>query len=137
MLVGGGLAWIPEYIWRLDWNFKMVRRVDAPWAKRMPSQYIAEHVAFTTYSMETSPTLEQFQTLLELIPNIDRTLLYASGYPYADGLDASDVAARLPKSIHDRVFHQNADAFYRFPEMAAFSAADVAGREEITKDRTS
>ncbi len=135
LLVGGGLAWIPEYIWRLDWNFKMVRRVDAPWARRMPSEYLAEHVRFTTYTMETRPTAEQFQTLLELIPRIDETLLYASGYPYADGDDAAEITARMPESMHDRVLHENAEAFYRFPDVESVPASDMIGPEETTRGK--
>ncbi len=134
LLVGGGLAWIPQYVWRFDWNYKMVRRVEVPWAKRMPSEYLRDHVRFTTYSMEMPPNNEQLQTMLELIPDIESTLLYASGYPYSDGAGADQVAARLPERMHDRVFHQNAEDLYRWPGTGrnAKEAAAV-GHDEITK----
>jgi predicted TIM-barrel fold metal-dependent hydrolase len=131
LVVGGGLAWIPQYLWRFDWNYKMVRRVEVPWAKRMPSEYLAEHVRFSTYSMETPPKEGQLETMLELIPGIESMLLYASGYPYSDGADATDIAARLPESMHDRVFHGNAEVFYRWPGQTSSPAAAASVREEI------
>jgi predicted TIM-barrel fold metal-dependent hydrolase len=130
LLVGGGLAWIPQYVWRLDWNYKMVRRVEVPWANRMPSEYIEDHVRFTTYSMEMPPNGEQLETLLQLIPGIERTLLYASGYPYADGTEASVIAERLPEAMHDRVFGLNAEELYRFPSATGSGTATPRGRSD-------
>jgi predicted TIM-barrel fold metal-dependent hydrolase len=126
LVVGGGLAWIPQYVWRLDWNYKMVRRVEVPWSKRMPSEYLTEHVRWTTYSMETPRRQDQLDTVLELIPSVEETLVYASGYPYADGLAAADVAARIPKAIHQRVFADNARDFYRWPESSRPASTQAA-----------
>jgi predicted TIM-barrel fold metal-dependent hydrolase len=116
LAVGGGIAWLPEYLWRLDWTYKFMRPVEVPWVDRLPSEYFAEHVRVTTYSMEAPPKAEQLETIFEIIPNIESMLLYASGYPNIDGEDAQSIAARLPQHLHQRVFHDNAEAFYRWPQ---------------------
>jgi hypothetical protein len=138
LLVGGGLAWIPQFIWRFDWNYKMVRRVDVPWAKRRPSDYLADHVRFTTYSIEKPPRLDQLHTMIDLIPHVEQSLLYASGYPYSDGAPASEIAGQLPERLHSRVFRDNALEFYRWPgKAAAASAVATVSHEEVTSGAAS
>jgi predicted TIM-barrel fold metal-dependent hydrolase len=133
LAVGGGLAWVPQFIWRLDWNYKLVRRVEVPWVHRMPSEYFAEHVRLSTYTLEKTPKPEQLATIFELIPGIESMLVYTSGYPNGDGEDADSIAARVPEHMHDRVFHDNAMELYRWPGES--SAAETAGvsREEIVE----
>jgi predicted TIM-barrel fold metal-dependent hydrolase len=132
LVVGGGLAWLPQYIWRLDWNFKTVRRVEIPWSTRMPSDYIREHVCFTTYSIEQPPKPEQLRTMLEVVPGLESSLLYASGYPYIDGADPEKIAEVIPETWHDAVFRGNAEALYRWPNNRASVAPRTAALEQVT-----
>lgn len=114
LLVGGGLAWVPQFLWRLDPMYRVLRRVDMPWSKRLPSEYFADHVRLSTYSLETPPTKEQLQSVLDLIPHAESLLLYASGYPNGDEATAAAIAEWLPETMHQRVFHDNAVEFYRW-----------------------
>ncbi|MDX6469820.1 MAG: uncharacterized protein QOF75_1623 [Gaiellaceae bacterium] len=114
LLVGGGVAWVPQFLWRLDPIYRVVRRVDMPWSKRLPSEYFAEHVRLSTYSLEAPAKKGQLESVLNLIPQIESSLLYASGYPNADGETAASIAERLPEALHQSVFHDNAEQFYRW-----------------------
>jgi predicted TIM-barrel fold metal-dependent hydrolase len=115
LLVGGGVAWVPELLWRLDPMYGVVRRVDMPWSKRLPSETFVQHIRLATYSLEAPAKPEQLESALDLIPHIESMLLYASGYPNAKGELPGSIAARLPRRLHRGVFHANAEAFYRWP----------------------
>jgi predicted TIM-barrel fold metal-dependent hydrolase len=112
LLVGGGVAWIPSYLWRLDYLTRLAPG-DARWLRRPPSEYFVEHVRVSTYSLEDPPD-SRLLRLLETIPQAESMLLYASGYPRWDAATASDISHRLPGQWHDRVFGQNAREFFRW-----------------------
>jgi predicted TIM-barrel fold metal-dependent hydrolase len=139
LLVGGGLAWVPQFLWRLDPIYRVVRRVDMPWSKRLPSEYFAEHVRLSTYSLEAPPKKEQLESVLNLIPEVESLLLYASGYPNADGETAAAIAERLPEALHQSVFRDNAEKFYRWdgkqPKAATAQArrGDIVANEAATR----
>jgi predicted TIM-barrel fold metal-dependent hydrolase len=122
LLVGGGIAWVPEFLWRLDPIYRVVRRVDMPWSRRLPSDTFVEHVRIATYSLETPPRQEQLESVFDLIPNVESLMLYASGYPNGDGEAPRSLASRLPERLHRAVFHDNAEAFYRWPGTRADAA---------------
>jgi hypothetical protein len=58
-------------------------------------------------------------------------LLYTSGYPNDDGEPPESIAARLPEAWHQQVFHDNADAFYRWPGQAAPSRQPAASHGQF------
>lgn len=114
LLVGGGAAWIPGYLWRLDALYKSGAH-EVPWLKRLPSEYLVDHCRTTTYSLEVPADPSQLISLVGTIDGFDRVLMYASGYPNSDALTPDAAAARLPESWHERVFKQNAEEFFRWP----------------------
>jgi predicted TIM-barrel fold metal-dependent hydrolase len=134
LLVGGGLAWVPQFLWRLDPIYRVVRRVDMPWSKRLPSEYFAEHVRLSTYSLEAPPKKEQLESVLNLIPEVESLLLYASGYPNADGETAAAIAERLPEALHQSVFRDNAEKFYRWGGTQPKSANAQVRRGDIVEN---
>jgi uncharacterized protein len=118
LVVGGGVAWVPSLLWRLDFNVKFTRRLEAPWMKMTSTEYFAGHVRLGTYSLEAPEKPERLAQLLKVIPSIESMLVYTSGYPNDDGEPPEAIAARLPEEWHQRVFRDNALDFFRWPGQA-------------------
>ena len=102
VIMEGGLGWIPSLCARMDKNWNRMRS-EVPQVKRPPSEYVREHVWFTTQPMEEPGSSA---ALLDLFDRIgwDR-LLFATDYPHWDFDDPSRV---LPPGVSDT----NRDAFY-------------------------
>jgi uncharacterized protein len=114
LLIEAGSAWLPSLLWRFDAEYKGLRR-EVPWLRRLPSEYVAEHVWLTTQPLELPPRKEQVVELLSWFNGADR-LVYSSDYPHWDADEVSYVAARLPSSWHRRIFFDNAMKFYNWSE---------------------
>jgi predicted TIM-barrel fold metal-dependent hydrolase len=115
LLVGGGVAWVPSLLWRLDFNVKFTRRLEAPWMRMTSTEYFTRHIRLGTYSLEAPAKPERLAKVLRTIPGVESMLLYTSGYPNDDGEPPEAIAARLPQEWHEQIFRENALAFYRWP----------------------
>jgi uncharacterized protein len=114
MLVGGGVAWVPAYVWRLDYWYKMSPS-EAPWIRGLPSRYFAEHFRVSTYSLESPDEPERLASALATVPELEQMLVYGSGHPLGDAEEPVAVAPRIPASWHDAVFSGNAEDLFRWP----------------------
>ena len=110
IITEGGLAWVPDVMWRLDKNVKGLRD-EVPWMKRLPSEYLVDHVRFTTQPMPEPRRRSHLHTLLEIV-RAERTLMFGSDYPHWDFDDPRHVLTTLPAEIRDRVKAQNAIETY-------------------------
>jgi predicted TIM-barrel fold metal-dependent hydrolase len=110
VFVEGGWSWLPHVLWRMDENFRSLRR-ELPWLKRMPHEYVLEHARFTTQPMEAL-SAPQLLGLLDQIGS-DEILLFSSDYPHWD-FDASTRALppRLPRELLRKIQYENARAWY-------------------------
>jgi predicted TIM-barrel fold metal-dependent hydrolase len=110
VFVEGGWSWLPHVLWRMDENYRALR-IEMPWLKRMPREYVLEHVRFTTQPME-SLTAEQLMQLLDHIGS-DEILLFSSDYPHWD-FDASSrvLPSGMPKATVRKIQYENAKAWY-------------------------
>lgn len=114
----GGLAWIPAVLWRLDKNWKALRS-SVPWLKRLPSEYIVEHVRFTSQPIEEPERPEHLLALLEMI-HADKTLMFSSDYPHWDNDSPRHaLPSSLPEDLRRRIMHANAEETYPFHKAAA------------------
>jgi predicted TIM-barrel fold metal-dependent hydrolase len=110
VMIEAGFAWAPPLLWRLDRHFPRLRG-ELPHLKRLPSEYIREHVWWTTQPMEEP---ERPRHVLETIGWLgwDR-LLFATDYPH---WDFDDPAAVLPSGGSEAeramLFRDNAAALY-------------------------
>jgi len=110
VLIEAGFAWLPALAWRLDKIWRRLRD-ETPHLRRLPSEYIRDHVWLTTQPMEEP---EPRRHLLDTIAWIgwDR-LLFATDYPH---WDFDDPARALPLPITDvqrqKLFRENAQAVY-------------------------
>jgi predicted TIM-barrel fold metal-dependent hydrolase len=114
LLVETGAAWIGPLLWRFDTEFKGLRR-EVPWLRKLPSEYVAEHVWVTTQPLELSPRREQAIEALSWFGGEDR-LVFSSDYPHWDADDLDYLRQRLPASWHDKVFRENAMKLYGWTE---------------------
>lgn len=109
-----GFAWLPYLVWELDNNYAGLRS-ESPWVKRLPSDYVREHVRFTTQPFDMSPEKGQLIQLLEAFGGMEDILMFATDYAHDDADTARHVASRLPESWWDKVFYENAAKFYGWP----------------------
>lgn len=110
ILVGGGASWVPSFAWRADADFKGVRR-EVPWVRHLPSDYLRDRVAVTTYPLDGPASKEQMDALIRLV-GTETTLIYGSGYPAWDQDDPGDVSIRLPAEWREQIMARNARKLY-------------------------
>jgi predicted TIM-barrel fold metal-dependent hydrolase len=56
-LIEGGFTWLPPFLWRIDKEWKGIRR-EIPWVKRAPSEYIRQHMRFSLQPLDAPPEAE-------------------------------------------------------------------------------
>jgi predicted TIM-barrel fold metal-dependent hydrolase len=120
LLMEAGVSWIPGVFWRLDEDYKGLRR-EIPWLKKLPSEYFSEHFRLTTQPLDVSPQREGLIDLLRSCGG-DDLLVYSSDYPHWDADEVDYVATRLPKDWLPGVFWKNAADFFGWEE-SVFSDA--------------
>ena len=105
-LVEGGFAWLPHLMWRMDSHFKGLRQ-QAPYLKRLPSEYVADHIRVTTQPME-EPKKEEH--LLQIFDMMDAAniLMYASDYPHWDFDEPSVLPRKLSEDQKRSILFDNA-----------------------------
>jgi predicted TIM-barrel fold metal-dependent hydrolase len=112
ILIEGGFAWGPTLAWRLDRHW-MKMRSEVPQVKRPPSEYMREHLYFSTQPMEEPENPAALRRTLAWI-GFDR-LVFATDYPHWD-FDSPQHAFRCELSEPERaaIFGGNAERIYRF-----------------------
>ena len=113
VMIEGGFAWLPPLMWRLDKHWKRLRD-EVPHLKRLPSEYVKEHIWLTTQPME-EPTNPKH--LLQVIEHLgsEEKLMFSTDYPHWDYDDPNRAfPIRLPPDLKQKIFSENARALYRF-----------------------
>ena len=101
-MVEGGWTWLPSLMWRLDKNWKALRR-EIPWTARPPSEYIREHVRFTPSRSTRRPNPKHLRQIVDQLGS-DDLLMFSTDYPHwhaddADGTPADRAAGRADRKI--------------------------------------
>jgi predicted TIM-barrel fold metal-dependent hydrolase len=110
VITEGGLGWIPDVMWRLDKNVKGLRD-EVPWVRRLPSEYLVDHVRFTSQPLP-EPRLRQHLHMLCDIVSANRTLMFSTDYPHWDFDNPKHALTALPAGIRQRVAVDNAVETY-------------------------
>lgn len=116
-LIESGWTWMPSTMWRIDKEWKGLRR-DTPWVKRRPSEYIREHIRLTTQPTD-APKERDLQQLSEIVDQLgsEDILMYASDYPHHHGPGPGDFLNAIGSdTFKQKILHDNAAAFYRIKE---------------------
>lgn len=115
---GAGAAWMPGLFFRLDINWRGLRR-EVPWVRRAPSEYLRAHVRVSTWPLDRPAEpdgAERVVQALNAFGGAEDLLCFASGYPSWDTDPTADIADRIPDSWKPKVFHDNALEWFRWPD---------------------
>jgi uncharacterized protein len=102
IMIEAGFGWAPSLSWRLDKSWQRLKS-EVPHVKRPPSEYIRDHIYFTTQPMEDPERRDHLFDVIDWV-GWDR-LLFATDYPHWDFDDPSRV---LPPGVSE----PNREAFY-------------------------
>lgn len=108
--IEGGIAWLPHLMWRMDKNHKALRD-SVPWLKKMPSEYIRDHIFLTTQPIEEPERPQHLAQIIEMC-HAEDMIMYSSDYPHWD-FDPPKVAlAPFPKEIRSKISGETAARLY-------------------------
>jgi predicted TIM-barrel fold metal-dependent hydrolase len=110
VLIEGGFAWVPALAWRMDKHWQRMRK-EVPQVKRPPSEYVRDHIWFTTQPIEEPENPRDLAEIMEWV-GFDR-LMFSTDYPHWD-FDDPQRAFKIQLSETQRalVFRDNAKALY-------------------------
>jgi predicted TIM-barrel fold metal-dependent hydrolase len=106
----GGLSWLPHLMWRMDKNYKALRDT-TPWLKRLPSEYIKDHVRLSTQPIEEPDKPEHLAQIFEMM-SADRTVMFSSDYPHWDNDNPARLLRGLDPGLRSRIFAGTAAELY-------------------------
>lgn len=110
VFVEGGYSWLAPFLWRLDADWRSLRQ-QTPWVKRPPSEYVWEHLRFTSQPLEEP---DHPSHLLEIFKwnRADRTLMFSSDYAHWDFDSPTDAFPPVPDDLKRRIFYDTARELY-------------------------
>lgn len=111
VLMESGFTWLPSLMWRLDKNWKGLRR-EVPWVDRLPSEVIYEHIRLTIQPVDEPQNPEYLLQTIEQLGS-DDLLLFSTDYPHWHFDEREDVLpVSLPPDLERKIFVENARALY-------------------------
>ena len=81
IMIEAGFGWAPSLTWRLDKSWQRLKS-EVPHVKRPPSEYIRDHIFWTTQPMEDPERRDHLSDVIDWV-GWDR-LLFATDYPHWD-----------------------------------------------------
>jgi hypothetical protein len=113
-LIEGGFAWLPPFLWRLDKEWKGLRR-ETPWNTRLPSEYVVEHVRFSLQPLDGPPEVARLERLFDQLGS-DELVMFSTDYPHWHFDTAVEaLPAGLPPALVGKIMAENARTWYRLP----------------------
>ncbi|HZW58592.1 MAG TPA: amidohydrolase family protein [Nitrososphaerales archaeon] len=85
-------------------------RMETPWVKKPPSEYIREHVRFTTQPIDEPEKTSDLHSMIRLL-GIEM-LLSSSDYPHWDNDPPQIIFKNLPEEFKERIAVTNAVEFF-------------------------
>jgi predicted TIM-barrel fold metal-dependent hydrolase len=110
VMIEGGFAWAPALCWRMDKHWQRQRK-ETPDVKRPPSEYVREHVWFTTQPIEEPDDPQHLADIMGWI-GWDR-LMFSTDYPHWDFDHPQHVFKfDMTEAQKAMVYRDNAKALY-------------------------
>jgi uncharacterized protein len=112
-LIEGGWTWLPSLMWRIDKDWKGLRR-EVPWNTQVPSEYIRQRIRLSLQPIDGPSEPRQLLQLIEQMGS-DELLMFSTDYPHWHfDTPAEAVPTGLPDTVRRKILYDNARAFYRF-----------------------
>ena len=113
VFVEHAFSWILPLMWRMDAIYEARKsRVDI---KRKPSEYVKDHIKFTTQPLDYPEDKTELTRALEWM-ECEKILLFSSDYPHWTFDDPRWLVKHLPKHAREAVMYKNGIATYHLPE---------------------
>ena len=106
----GGLVGYVGVLWRLDQNWRATRS-EIPWCRRRPSEYVWDHIRFTSQPLEEPDDSGQLADVLAPL-HPERTLMYATDYPHWDFDDPEQTLRTLPAEWREPIRYGTAASLF-------------------------
>jgi predicted TIM-barrel fold metal-dependent hydrolase len=129
VFVEGGFTWAMPAMSRMDriWEH---RKADLPHVRRKPSEYVREHVRFTTQPLE-DVNVEMYRDYIEMM-DLGDNIMFSTDYPHWS-YDSPDWAIRrFPADQRERIMRGNATALYGLPS----TVKALPGEQPVADDST-
>jgi predicted TIM-barrel fold metal-dependent hydrolase len=111
-MIEGGFAWVPPMMWKMDLDWKGLRH-QTPWVEKLPSEYLKDHIRFSTQPMEEPADPDALELLVKWMAG-ERTLMFATDYPHWDWDDPAQAFVGFPDDMRRRIFAENAIETFNF-----------------------
>jgi uncharacterized protein len=113
VFVEHAFTWILPLMWRMD----AIYEARKSWVeiKRKPSEYVKDHIKFTTQPLDYPEDKTELTRALEWM-ECEKILLFSSDYPHWTFDDPRWLVKHLPKAARDAVMYKNGIATYHLPE---------------------
>jgi predicted TIM-barrel fold metal-dependent hydrolase len=110
-IIEAGYTWAPALGWRMDKHWERMRK-EVPHIKRPPSEYLREHIWFTTQPIEEPDDPAQLVEMFDWI-GWDR-MLFSTDYPHWDFDDPQyAIKFKMSDAQKQMLMRDNARALYR------------------------
>jgi uncharacterized protein len=106
----GGFLWLPQWGWRLDKEWKGLRR-EIPWVDRTPFSIIRDHMRFSVAPTDAGPPDELRRTIGWL--GSEDMLMFATDYPHMHDDDLGGLLSALPEAMRPKLMSESARDWYR------------------------
>jgi predicted TIM-barrel fold metal-dependent hydrolase len=112
VLIEHAFSWILPLMWRMDAMYKA--RGPENGLKRKPSEYVKDHIWFTTQPLDYPEDKLELTNALEWM-DADRLLLFSSDYPHWTFDDPEYIVKHLPDHMREKIMFRNAIELFHLP----------------------
>jgi predicted TIM-barrel fold metal-dependent hydrolase len=111
-LVESGWTWLPSLMWRIDKDWKGLRR-EVPWNTQVPSSYIRERIRFSLQPLDAPNKPEHLLRMIDQLGSHE-LLMFSTDYPHWQfSAPEQAVPAGLSPTQRRKILRDNAHSFYR------------------------
>jgi predicted TIM-barrel fold metal-dependent hydrolase len=110
LMVEVGFGWVPALCWRMDQHWERMRD-EVPHVKRRPSEYVREHIWYSSQPMDEPENPEHLRDVIDWI-GWDK-VMFATDYPHWDFDDPTFAfKCKLSREERERIFSTNAKILF-------------------------